>query len=239
MCARVEIGGQRFGRWLVLGYSGDMKWMCRCDCGTEKNVHGTSLRRGATNGCISCHPGLANQRTHGDTRSRIYNVWSGMIQRCENPNSAAYPRYGGRGIFMCREWRNSYEAFRDWARSNGYSDSLTIDRSNNDAGYSPSNCRWATYAEQNRNYSRNRPIEHDGRVALIGDFAFEHNLPDDVVRNRVRRYGWTMEAALSAPVQTRMKREPWIDHGMSRSAYYRAKKDAAITFTVRKGNIDD
>ncbi len=200
MVARIDLAGQRFGRWLVLSYTGEMRWLCRCDCGTEKDVHGASLRRGATQGCISCHPALGNRRTHGERRTRLYNIWSGMIYRCENPNADAYLRYGGRGISICPEWRSSYESFRDWARSNGYAAHLTIDRINNDRGYEPNNCRWATFAEQNRNYGRNRPIEYQGRTVLIGDLAVEHGLPADIVKNRVRRYGWTIEKALSTPV---------------------------------------
>jgi hypothetical protein len=123
-----------------------------------------------------------------------------MIDRCENPNADAYPRYGGRGITVCQEWRSSFEVFRDWAHSNGYADHLTIDRIENADGYRPGNCRWATYAQQNRNYGRNNPIEYQGRTVLIGDLAAEHGLPADIVKNRIRRYGWTIEKALSTPV---------------------------------------
>lgn len=200
MSARIDMVGQRFGRWTVLSYSGNRTWRCRCDCGTEKNVHGASLRRGATQGCISCHPALGNRLTHGEKRTRLYTIWSGMIDRCENPNADAYPRYGGRGITVCQEWRSSFEVFRDWAHSNGYADHLTIDRIENADGYRPGNCRWATYAQQNRNYGRNNPIEYQGRTVLIGDLAAEHGLPADIVKNRIRRYGWTIEKALSTPV---------------------------------------
>ena len=174
---------------------------------------------------------------HGGKGTRLYRIWCKMRQRCNDQNDPAFSRYGGRGIRVCMEW-NDFTAFRAWALANGYADHLTIDRIENGDGYWPGNCRWATYAEQNRNYSRNRPIEHGGRKALIGDFANEAGLPADIVKNRVRRYGWTMEDALSVPVQSRQKREPWVDHGMSRSAYYRAKKAGAISFTVQHGNID-
>lgn len=164
---------------------------------------------------------------HGGKGERLYTIWCGMRRRCNSPNDEAYPRYGGRGIAVCPEW-NDYAAFRSWALASGYADHLTIDRRDNDRGYEPGNCRWATYAEQNRNYGRNRPIEYAGRTALIGDFAAARGLPADVVKNRVRRYGWSMEDALSTPVQTRERREPWREHGMSRSSYYRAKADGRI-----------
>lgn len=164
---------------------------------------------------------------HGGKGQRLYTIWRNMRRRCSSPKDAAYPRYGGRGISVCPAWEQ-FEAFRAWALAHGYEDDLTIDRIDNDRGYEPGNCRWATYAEQNRNYGRNRPIEHAGRTALIGDFAAENGLPADVVKNRVRRYGWTMDAALTTPVQKRVKREPWHDHGMSRSSYYRAKAEGRL-----------
>ena len=164
---------------------------------------------------------------HGGKGTRLYNIWSKMRQRCNDENDPAFDRYGGRGIKVCAEW-DDFATFRAWALANGYADHLTIDRIKNTDGYRPENCRWSTYAEQNRNYGRNRPIEHNGKVSLIGDFAKEHGLPADIVKNRVRRYGWSMENALATPVKSREKREPWVDHGMSRSSYYRAQKAGRI-----------
>lgn len=228
MVARIDLTGQRFARWEVLSYAGNLHWLCRCECGTEKHVHGASLRRGATSGCIRCHPGRSNRRTHGMKKTRLYNIWCGMKRRCLLKTDAAYPHYGGRGITVCLEWRDNFKSFATWAYANGYSDDLTLDRKNNNLGYEPGNCRWATHAEQNRNYSRNRPIEHEGRVALIGDFASDHSMPADVVRARVFRYGWAMDEALNTPVRKKIRREPWIAHGMSKSTYYRAKREGRI-----------
>ena len=74
-----------------------------------------------------------------------------MKARCYIPSHTSYERYGGKGVSVCNEWMNSYETFRDWAKSNGYRDDLTLDRVENDSGYSPDNCRWATYKEQANN----------------------------------------------------------------------------------------
>lgn len=227
MSKRLDLTGQRFGRWLVLSYAGGSKWACRCDCGTEKAVHGSSLRRGISNGCIKCHPAIGNRRTHGEKRTRLYTIWSRMIGRCENSNDEGFPRYGGRGIRVCAEWRQSFEAFRDWALASGYTDRLTIDRRENDGDYEPGNCRWATYTEQNRNRRDNKPIVYQGETVLISELAERHGLPADVVKNRIRRYGWPIEKALSTPVQPRVRREPWKALGISQSTYYRRKQASA------------
>ncbi len=200
MTKRIDLTGRTFGRWTVLEYSGGGRWLCKCACGTTKPVEGGSLRGGKTAGCIKCHPAIGNQRTHGEKRSRLYNIWRGIIARCENPNEVAYPRYGGRGILICPEWRESFPAFRDWAKSNGYDDTLTIDRIDNDGCYTPGNCRWIPLAAQNRNKSRHNPITYNGETLLISELAERHSLPADVVKNRIRRYGWSIERAITTPV---------------------------------------
>jgi hypothetical protein len=160
--------------------------------------------------------------THGQSRTRLYTTWSKMKGRCLNSNDQRFDYYGGRGIKVCRSWMRSFEAFRQWAMAHGYESHLTIDRFPNKNGdYEPSNCRWATYAEQNRNRRDNNPITHNGEVVLISVLAERHDMPADVVKNRIRRYGWTVEESLAMPVREKKKHEPWIADGMSRSSWYR------------------
>lgn len=212
----VDLTGLAFGRWSVLRRSASLlKWTCRCSCGLEKDVDGRSLRRGLSKGCIKCHTATAPRRTHGEKRTRLYTVWCRMIARCENPNEAAYPRYGGRGITICAAWRQDFVSFRDWALSNGYAENLTIDRIDNSRGYHPDNCRWSTYAEQNRNYSRNRYVAFRGENILVCDLALRVGLPQDVLKNRILRYGWPIEEAIATPVMargSRRKNHPVIDN---------------------------
>ncbi len=126
------------------------RWLCKCACGNLCTVEGAHLRNGATQSC-GCRIGIRPYQKHGQTGTRLYRIWQQMKRRCLSQNNHAYTRYGGRGITVCDEWLHNYSAFYEWAMANGYRDDLSIDRVDNDKGYSPDNCRWATVKEQNNN----------------------------------------------------------------------------------------
>ena len=171
---------------------------------------------------------MTDRGAMGESKSRLYNIWCHMRARCGNPRNAAFKHYGGRGIKVCTQWNDSYLAFRAWALENGYRETLTNDRKDNDGGYDPSNCRWATYAQQNRNYRRNRPVFYKGQEWLVCDLAAAHSLPQDIVKNRIFRYGWDIADAITTPVKSKSIVPVWEQSGMSRTTYYR--KRAAYSF---------
>lgn len=122
-------------------------------------------------------------------RRRLYNIWSGMVRRCEDPKRERYKNYGGRGIKVCDTWRNDFESFVLWALSNGYSDNLTIDRIDVDGDYNPDNCRWSNMKEQANNKKNNVLIEINGQTKTVAQWSDHIGISRDVVYKWVGRYG--------------------------------------------------
>lgn len=173
----IDLTGQQYGRLTVIkraeNIGKNVAWLCKCECGKEKAVLGSHLKSGATQSCgclLKEHTKSLTKPTHGMSESRLYNIYAAMKQRCYNQGIKSFKDYGGRGIEVCEEWRNSFEAFYEWAMANGYADNLTLDRIDVNGNYEPTNCRWATRKEQNNNKRNNCKITYKDETHTLAEW---------------------------------------------------------------------
>jgi len=213
MSKKRDLAGQRFGRLVVLYDTGERKngkvvWHCRCDCGNELDVRSDYLISGHTTscGCYNRERAAETHTTHGMSRQGeqrpVYLAWHAMLQRCENPSIKYYKDYGGRGITVCAEWHDPV-VFIDWALANGWRKGLTIDRINNNGNYEPSNCRWVTQKENNRNKRSNHLITFNGKTQTMAQWAEEVDIGPCTLRYRINNLHWPIERALTEPIHER------------------------------------
>lgn len=183
----IDLTNKKFGRLTALypccridTVAKRICWVCICECGDGTLTEGASLRNGRAKscGCLQIETRFRGMLKHGCSRDKLYIVYKGIKARCYNPQHSAYKNYGGRGVTIDPDWLNSYEAFKDWSIQNGYVEdgNLTIDRVNNDEGYSPENCRWVTRKVQSRNTRRNRFLEIKGTRLCVADWAKRINV---------------------------------------------------------------
>lgn len=195
----IDITGQRYGKLVAIcptskrTKSGGYIWTFKCDCGNIKDIPANSVKVGLIKSC-GC---LA--KPHGESGSRLFNIWVDMRQRCNNSNVPNFNDYGGRGITVCKSWDKSFIEFRNWALKNGYSDCLSIDRINVNGNYEPSNCRWATSKQQAGNTRKSRHISVNGEKKPISEWCKIFGITEESVYRRVRTFGWSFEKAVSTP----------------------------------------
>lgn len=199
---RLDLTGQHFSELIVIESAGVQQvgnsrtrkslWLCRCSCGTEITVHGSSLTTGNTKSC-GCYrrKQRAKQKVSG---SRTYRIWQAMLNRCRHHKHPLWHRYGGRGISVCKRWHSYEKFFQDMGKvPNG----MSIDRIDNDGDYAPQNCRWATRHEQSRNMTTNRWLELNGKRQILADWAKELGMDQSSLRERLEKM--PLEEALTKP----------------------------------------
>lgn len=180
-----DLVGQKYGRLTVTARApnsprGKKRWWCKCDCGNTKDkpVLSYDLTSGRVRscGCLYFESNKGINVKHGLSNTRLFNIWSSMKQRCYNPKAVGYKNYGARGIVVCDLWRDDFSSFRSWALSHGYSEGLTIDRINNDGGYSPDNCRWIPMKLQQNHRRNNHRVVYCGETYTIAQLALKFNI---------------------------------------------------------------
>lgn len=206
----VDMTGVRCNRLTVIEIHGRAKngkatWLCRCDCGTETVVDGTSLRLNHTLscGCWRAENSSRSLTIHGEARegrrTKEYRIWKGMITRCTNPNIPCWPRYGGRGIVVCKRWMDKFTNFlEDMGRC---PKRMSLDRIDNDGGYCPENCRWATKVEQAQNRCNVVPLVIGSETFTIASMSRKYGIDYHWLWWQVKKRGLSPDRILERLAQ--------------------------------------
>ena len=209
MAHAIDLTNKKFGRLRVIERAtndnhGTARWLCECECGTKKIIRTDKLREGEilSCGCYRRERGKKLYTKHNLTFTKygkkLLHIYSSMKYRCNNPKFKGFKYYGGRGIKVCKEWENSFEAFYKWAIDTGFREELSIDRIDVNKGYSPENCRWATSLIQQRNKTSNRIIKYNGVSHCISEWAEITGINYCTITGRLNR-GWNIEKTLTTP----------------------------------------
>lgn len=202
-----DMTGLVFGKLTVLhedgrAYNGCVLWMCKCACGnfTVRSSSVLRLGKAASCGCLARQTRFATK--HGKTDTRIYNIWCGMVQRCTNPNKDTWKYYGGRGITVCERWQSFARFYEDMG---DVPEGMSLERMDNDRGYEPSNCRWASRTEQMRNRSNTKMLTFEGRTQPLLAWAEEVDIPSRVIATRIYTHKWSVGRAITIPMVTKYR----------------------------------
>lgn len=200
-----DLTTQKFSRLRVLGFShksdaGQYYWKCQCDCGNFVTVTSGNLKSGHTSSCGCLRKEVAKilSTKHGHSTSRLYITWENIKDRCSNPQNKRHASYYDRHITICEEWKNNFEAFYIWAIKNGYSENLTIDRIDNNKGYTPDNCRWVSQKIQQRNRRNNHYITYNNETHCMSEWCEILGLKYGTICSRINR-NWDIERAFTTP----------------------------------------
>lgn len=192
MSNEVDITGNKYNMLTAIkrikGYKPTgIYWLCECECKNKCIVKKYDLvhLKAVSCGCYARKASSERNSTHKMRNTKLYCCWVSMKQRCYNPNHKAYKNYGARGITVCDEWKKDFQSFYNWSMSSGYSDGLSIDRKNNDKGYSPDNCRWSTSLEQQNNRRGIHQIKYNGETHSIAEWSRITGIPSKTISRRI------------------------------------------------------
>ncbi len=186
------------------GDKGQIKWVCKCRCGNQSIVASSTLARGDSRscGCYNIQRIKETATIHGMHGTVEYHSWQSMLRRCLNKNNPAYKNYGGRGIVVCKRWLEFKNFYKDMGRRpNG----MSLDRIDNNKGYSKENCRWASRSEQNNNNRRNRLITYDGITLNIAQWARKSKISRQTLYDRLFKLKWDFRQAITSNFKERRK----------------------------------
>lgn len=214
-----DLTGKVFKRLTALGVvgkskSGNLIWLCRCDCGNNTKVCASRLRNGGSGscGCFRSEKTMERLTIHGHNRkggrTGTHRSWANMLNRCRNEKSSDYHRYGGRGISVCEEWSKFENFLADMGECP--SKLYSIDRKDFNGNYEPNNCRWATKSVQANNTRTNVFITYNGKRQTVTQWERELGFKENVIWARLNKLGWTLEKAMTHPVKIlkpRLKRQ--------------------------------
>lgn len=195
--------GDKYNRLTAIKFSHRNKWnypfwLFKCDCGNEKVSCVNDVKQEKIKSC-GCLQKEGSRKTHGMKKTITYNSWLGMKQRCLCKNSEHYKDYGGRGIKVCKRWKNSFENFyKDMGRKP--TPKHSIDRIDNNGNYEPKNCRWATIKEQENNRRNNRLLIYNGKTQTMAQWAEELEINYWTLYSRIFRDNWSLKKALKTKV---------------------------------------
>lgn len=201
MASKLNITGIRYGKLVAIKRNGfdqspsrkHIKWDCVCDCGKTVNVRLNDLQNGNVKSC-GCLKKLGNNIVHCKSKTKEYQTWARMKDRCYNKNHPDYKDYGGRGILVCDSWKNSFINFYN-DMGEKPSKNHSIDRINVNGNYEPANCRWANNKEQSRNKRNNIFYTQNEKKLCKSDWANELNITFGALHYRLKK--WDLSKALS------------------------------------------
>lgn len=201
-----DLSGKRFGRLFViecLGKIGNrVMWLCRCDCGNEKPICSYNFNGGHTTscGCVHKENTATINRTHGKSKTRTYRIWANMLTRCSNQNVRSFPSYGGRGIRVCDEWRDSFDRF---LKDMGECPNLksTLERRNVNGNYSKQNCFWIDGKLQPQNKTTTIWVDVEGEKKCLMEASEHYRIPYATLYQRFVLKKWDFNRAITQPIK--------------------------------------